>query len=337
VFASHTSKWRTYFEYRPGWGLGLFASLALCSLVGVAGAQQYPTRTVRVVVPAPPGGLTDVVARGVSQFLQERLGQPFVVENVAGANNTLGAILVARSAPDGYTLLVNPSLFVITPMLLKVPYDVVKDFTPVSNLGTVPLAMAIHPDVPAKTLREFIALAKANPEKFLWAVDGMGSVGYLTEERIQHEAGFKLLLVPYKGVAPALIDLIAGRVSAMVTPVPNLIVYFRAGTLKPLAVTTKERVSTLPDVPTLAESGLPGIEIGSWYGMWGPAGMPREVVNILNREIAEAMKTPRVIERMVAQGLIPVGSNAVDFAAFQNGEIAKYDRIIKEENIKIGN
>lgn len=337
MFASHTPKLRTNFKNRRACGLGLFAALALYSLIGVAGAQQYPARSVRIVVAAPPGGLTDVVARALSQFLQERLGQPFVVENIAGANNTLGAIMVGRSAPDGYTLLINPSLFVITPMLLNVPYAVVKDFTPVSNLGTVPLAMAVNPDVPAKKLREFLALAKANPQNFSWATDGIGSVGYLTEERIQHDAGFKLLVVPYKGVAPAVIDLLAGRVSAMVTPVPNLIEHFRAGTLKPIAVTTKERVDTLPDVPTLAESGLPGIEIGSWYGMWGPAGMPREVVNVLNREIAEAMKTPRVIEGVVAQGLIPVGSNAVDFAAFQNTEIAKYDRIIKEQKIKVEN
>jgi len=315
-----------------GWSL----AVVLCSFVQDAAAQQYPARAVRVVVAAPPGGLTDIVARSASRFLQERLGQPFVIENIPGGNATIGANVVAKSAPDGYTLLVNPSLFVITPMLLKVPYDVAHDFTPVSNFGTVPLAVAANPGIGVSTLGKFLTLAKADPEKFTWATDGLGSVGHLTEERIQRAAGVKLLIVPYKGTVPAVLDLIAGRVSVMVTPIPNLIEQFRAGKLIPLAVTTKQRVSELPDVPTLAESGLPGIEIGSWYGLWGPAGMPREAVNVLDREIAEAMRTPRVVDRLVAQGLVPVGSNAADFTVFQNDEIAKYAAIIKDANIKVG-
>ena len=317
--------------------LGLVLAFASCCFAGSATAQQYPSKSVRVVVAAPPGGLTDVVARSVSQFLQEKLGQPFVVENISGASSTIGAVQVTRSAPDGYTLLVNPSLLVITPMLMSVQYDVVKDFTPVSNLGTVPLSVGINPGIPAKTLQEFIALAKATPDKFTWASESVGSVGHLTMERIQRDAGFKLLIVTYRGTSPALIDLIAGRVSAMISPIPNLIEQFRGGTVRPLAVATKNRVSTLPDVPTLEEAGLPGIEIGSWYGMWGPANMPQDVLAILNRAIADAMKTPRVTDRVVAQGLGPVGSSSADFAAFQNSEIAKYGRMIKDANIKIGN
>ena len=316
---------------------GLLFALASCCIADSASAQQYPSKPVRMVVAAPAGGLTDVVARSVSQFLQERLGQPFVVENISGASSTIGALTVARSAPDGYTLLVNPSLLVITPMLMSVQYDVVKDFTPVSNLGTVPLSVGINPAIPAKTLQEFIALAKAHPEKFNWGSEGVGSVGHLTMERIQRDAGFKLLIVPYRGTSPALIDLIAGRVSAMISPVPNLIEQFRAGTVRPLAVATKQRVSTLPDVPTLEQSGFRDFEIGSWYGVWGPGKMPQDVLSILNRAIAEAMKTPRVIDRVVAQGLVPVGSSSAEFAAFQNSEIAKFARMIKDANIKIGN
>lgn len=310
---------------------------ASCCIAGSATAQQYPSRSVRMVVAAPPGGLTDIVTRSVAQFLHEKLGQPFVVENIAGASSTIGALQVARSAPDGYTLLVNPSLFVITPMLMNVQYDVVKDFTPISNFGTVPVSIGINPDIPAKTLQEFIALAKATPDKFTWGAEGVGSVGHLTMERLQREAGFNILIVHYKGTSPALIDLMAGRVSAMVSPVPNLIEQFRGGKVRPVAVTTKTRVSTLPDVPTLEESGFPNFEIGSWYGLWGPANMPKDVVSILNGAIAEAVKTPRVMERVAAQGLIPVGSNSADFAAFQNSEIAKYSRMIKDANIKIGN
>jgi tripartite-type tricarboxylate transporter receptor subunit TctC len=337
VVAGHMSNRCTYFEPGRRWTLALTAALALYSAAGGVAAQQYPSSAVRVVVAAPPGGLTDVVARATSQFLQERLGQPFVVENIPGANATLGAKVVERSAPDGSVLLVDPSLFVITPMLLEVPYDPVKDFTAVSNLGTVPCAVAAAPGLGVKTLGDFIAMAKASPDKTSWATDGLGSVGHLTEVRLQRDAGFKLLIVPYKGTAPAVIDLMAGRVSAMITPIPNLIEQFKAGKLIPLAVTTKERVSVLPDVPTLAELGYPGIEIGSWYGVWGPAGMSPEVVSVLDRAIAEAMKTPRVTDPLVAQGLIPVGSNAADFAAFENAEIAKYSRIIKDGNIKIGN
>jgi tripartite-type tricarboxylate transporter receptor subunit TctC len=218
-----------------------------------------------------------------------------------------------------------------------VPYDVTKDFTPVSNFGTVPLSVGINPDIPAKTLKEFIALAKATPDKFSWGSEGVGSVGHLTMERIQREAGFKLLIVPYKGTSPALVDLLAGRVSAMISPVPNLIEQFRGGKVRPVAVATKTRVATLPDVPTLEESGFKDFEIGSWYGLWGPAGIPQNVLTVLNGAIAEAMKTPRVTERVARQGLIPVGSSSAEFAAFQKAEIAKFSKMIKDANIKIGN
>jgi tripartite-type tricarboxylate transporter receptor subunit TctC len=317
--------------------LGLFLAIASCCAAGSVSAQQYPSRSVRMVVAAPPGGLTDIVTRSVAQFLHEKLGQPFIVENIAGASSTIGSVQVARSAPDGYTLLVNPSLFVITPMLMNVSYDVVKDFTPISNFGTVPVAIGINPGIAAKTLQEFIALAKADPDKFTWGAEGVGAVGHLTMERLQREAGFKILIVHYKGTSPALLDLLAGRVSAMVSPVPNLIEQFRGGTVRPVAVTTKTRVSTLPDVPTMEEQGFPNFEIGSWYGLWGPANMPKDVVATLNGAIAEAMKTPRVTERVAAQGLIPVGSSSADFAVFQNAEIAKFGKMIKDANIKIGN
>jgi tripartite-type tricarboxylate transporter receptor subunit TctC len=311
--------------------------LVLCCIAAAAGTDQYPSRAVRVIVAAPPGGLTDIVARSVSQFLHEKYSQPFVVENVAGASSTIGAMQVARSAPDGYTLLVNPSLFVITPMLMKTQYDVLKDFTAISNFGTVPLAIGVNPDIPAKNIQEFIALAKANPDKFTWGAEGVGSVGHLTMERLMREGDFDILIVHYKGTSPALIDLIAGRVSAMVSPVPNLIEQFRSGKVRPIAVTTKTRLTTLPNVPTLEESGFPNFEIGSWYGLWGPVGLPPNVVATLNAGIAEAVKTPKVMDWVARQGLIPVGSNSADFAVFQNAEIAKYQKIITDANIKISN
>ena len=309
--------------------------LVLFCLAAAAEADQYPSRAVRVIVATPPGGLTDIVARSISQFLHEKFGEPFVVENVAGASSTIGAMQVARSTPDGYTLLVNPSLFVITPMLMKTQYDVLKDFTPVSNFGTVPLVIGVNPDIPAKNIQEFIALAKASPDKFTWGSEGVGSVGHLTMERLMREGDFKILVVQYKGTSPALIDLMAGRVSAMVSPVPNLIEQFRSGKVRPIAVTTETRLTILPNVPTLEESGFPNFEIGSWYGLWGPAGLPPNVVATLNAGVAEAVKTPKVMDLVVQQGLIPVGSNSADFAVFQNGEIAKYRKIITDANIKI--
>lgn len=318
-------------------GLGFALALITGFISTNATAQEYPSRRVTVIVGAPAGGVTDLVSRIVSEFLQEKLGQPFVVENITGANTTLGAIQVARAEPDGYILLMNPSIFVITPMLTSVPYHVVKDFTPISNFGTIPLAFGVYPGVQAKTVKEFVALAKADPDKLSWGSEGIGAAGYMAAAQLQHEAGFKLLIVPYKGTTPALADLLAGRVSAMISPMGNLTPRFSAGTVRPLAVTSKSRMSSLPDVPTMAEAGYPAVEGGSWFAAWGPKHMPQNVVNILNREISEAMKTPSVIDRFASLGVIPVGSSSSDFAVFQESEIAKNRKIIKDANISIGN
>lgn len=331
-------------SYRSGRAFAIVAGFVFCQMIALAVtsgapalAQHYPARAVRVVVAAPPGGLTDIIARSVSQYLHEKLGQPFVVENISGANSAIGATTVARAAPDGYTLLVNPSLLVITPLLVKVPYDVVKDFTPVSNLGMVPLTVTTQPNLQASTLQDFIKTVKAKPEEHSWAIESIGAVGHLTVERLQIESGFKLVQVPYRGTAPALLDVMAGRVSAIITPVPNVLQQIQAGALKALAVTTKERVTTLPKVPTMEESGFPSFEISSWYGVWGPANMPADVLTILNRELGAAMKSPQVTSQLVAQGLLPLGSNAAEFKQFIASEIEKFDKLIKTADIKIAN
>jgi tripartite-type tricarboxylate transporter receptor subunit TctC len=195
----------------------------------------------------------------------------------------------------------------------------------------------VHRDVPAANLREFIALAKANPDKYAFGASGLGSVGHLTTERLRQEAGLKIVVVPYKGAAPAVIDLIGGRINAMIDPIPVFIEHIKAGKLKPLGVTTRERVNMLPEVPTLAESGLARFEERSWYGIWGPARMSREVVNLLAREISEAMRSPKVAERMTAQGMVPSSSKPEDFEAFMNAEVAKYSRLIRDANIRVEN
>jgi tripartite-type tricarboxylate transporter receptor subunit TctC len=299
-------------------------------------AQGYPARPVRIVVPFPPGGTVDVVARVVSQKLSEQMGQQFIVENRAGANGTLGSEFVAKAAPDGHTLLVNASIHVINPLILpRVPFDVVRDFTAISNIGSVPLLVTAHPSVPAANLREFIALVRANPTKYTYATSGLGSAGHLSEETIKYESKLDILIVPYKGAGPALADLIGGQVSSMIDPLPSSYPLVKGGKLRPLAVTSAKRVAFLPEVATVAESGLPGFEMVSWYGLWGPANLPREITGRLSAEVAKAIRSQLASDRLGEQGFEPVGSNPEQFVAYVNQEIAKYAKIVKDANIKV--
>ncbi len=314
-------------------------SLALCALLAFSAAvsaQAYPNKTVRIVVPYPPGGTVDVVARVVAQRLTEQMGQQFIVENRAGANGTVGSDFVAKAAPDGYTLLVQASIFAANPLFLpNVPYDVQKDFTPVSNIGSVPLLVTAHPGVPAKNLREFIALVKADVKKYSFATSGLGSAGHLSEETIKRQAGVPdLLIVPYKGAGPAITDTVGGQVSALIDPLPSSYPQVKAGKLTALAVTSARRVSFMPDVPTVAESGLPGFEMVSWYGLWGPAGLPREISSRLVIEVGKAVRSQLATDRLGEQGFDPVGSTSEQFAAYIRDEITRYARIVKEANIK---
>lgn len=299
-------------------------------------AQGYPAKPVRVVVPFPPGGTVDVVARVLTQKLSEQLGQQFIVENRAGANGTLGSDFVAKAGPDGYTLLVNASIHVINPLILpRVPFDVVRDFTAISNIGSVPLLVTAHPSVPAANLREFIALVRANPTKYTYATSGLGSAGHLSEETIKYESKLDILIVPYKGAGPALADLIGGQVSSMIDPLPSSYPLVKGGKLRPLAVTSAKRVAFLPDVATVAESGLPGFEMVSWYGLWGPANLPREITSRLSAEVAKAIRSQLASDRLGDQGFDPVGSTPEQFVAYVNQEIAKYTKIVKDANIKV--
>ena len=314
-----------------------FLAAALCALSAATGAQPYPAKPVRIVVPYAPGGTVDVVARFVAQRLSEQTGQQFVVDNRAGANGTLGSDLVAKAAPDGYTLLVQASIFVANPLFLpNVPYDVQKDFSPVANIGAVPLLVTAHPSVPANNLREFIALVKADTKKYSFATSGLGSAGHLSEETIKRQAGIPdLLIVPYKGAGPALSDLVGGQVSSMIDPLPSSYPLVKGGKLKPLAVTSSKRVPFMPSVPTVAESGLPGFEMVSWYGLWGPPGLPKDISARLVAEVARAVRSPQAAERLGDQGFEPSGAGPEPFAAYIREEIARYAKIIKEANIKV--
>jgi len=320
----------------PGRCFRAATAAIVLSLAFAAGAQTYPQKPVRITVPYPPGGTVDLVARHLAQQLGTQVGQQFVVENRAGANGTIGSDFVSKAAPDGYTLLVQASIFVINPLFLKnVPYDVQRDFAPVSNIGSVPLLVTAHPSVPAANLRDFVTLVRANPDKYTFATTGLGSAGHLTEEVIKRDAGLSILIVPYKGAGPALTDIVGGQVSALADPLPSSYPHVKGGRLKALAVTSRERVAFMPEVPTMAESGFPGFEMLSWYGLWGPPALPREIVDRLALEASKAVKSPEMQEKLAAQGFLPKGSTAPEFAAYVKDEIAKYAKIVKDANIKV--
>jgi len=314
-----------------------FAAAALCVPM-VAHGQAYPSKVVRIVVPYPPGGTVDAVARVIAQRLSESLGQQFIVDNRPGASGTIGSTAVAKSPADGYTLLVQASTFVASPLLMgNVPYDVEKDFTPVTNLGSVPLLVTAYPGTPAKNLKEFLVAIKADPKKYVFGTSAVGSASHLAEEAIKYEAKVDFTIVPYKGTAPALTDVMGGHISAMVDALPSTMPHVKSGKLKPLAVTTAKRVPSLPDVPTVAESGLDGFEMVSWYGLWAPPNLPPELVTKLQQEVAKALKSPQVAKALVEYGFMPSGSTPEEFKAYIRQESAKYAKLIKAANIRLEN
>jgi tripartite-type tricarboxylate transporter receptor subunit TctC len=298
-------------------------------------AQPYPSRVVRIIVPYVPGGTVDAVARVVAYQLSEQTGRQFIVENRAGANGMLGSEIVAKAAPDGYTLLVQAPTFVTNPLFMtNVPYDVVRDFTPVSHIGYVPLLITAHPSVKASNLRQFFELARAEPGKLTFGTSALGSPSHVAEEAIKRDAKLDVLIVPYKGTGAVIADLIGGHVSAFIDALPSSYPPVKSGKVKALAVTSAKRITMLPDVPTVAESGLPGFDMVSWYGLWGPARLPPDVTGRLAGEVAKAIRSPLASERLGDQGFVAVGSNPAEFATFLTAETAKLARIIKETNIK---
>jgi tripartite-type tricarboxylate transporter receptor subunit TctC len=316
--------------------IALLATLLLALASLVAEAQPYPSRSVRVIVPYPAGGTVDAVARVVAQRLSEQMGQSFVVDNRAGANGVIGSDQVAKAQPDGYTLLVQASTFVTNPILLKnLPYDMMRDFAPVSNIGSVPLVVTTYPTFPANNLREFIALVQAAPEKYAFAAPPTGSAGHLAEEAIKAGAKLGLQLVPYKGTAPAMTDVMGGHASALIDALPSSWPQVRGGKLKALAVTSPQRIAFMPNVPTVAESGLPGFDMVSWYGLWGPAALPKELGKRLAVEVAKAVRSPLAVERLGEQGFDAVGSTPEEFAGFLEQELVKYTRIVRQANVKV--
>lgn len=317
-------------------GLGLMAAAAVASMPA-ASAADYPEKSIRIVVPFSAGGATDMLARLVGQKLHTRWGQAVVIDNRPGAGGNIGAEAGARAAADGYTLLLVAAGFMaVNPHVYeKLNYDSVTSFAPITQLVSAPLLLVTHPSVPVSNFQEYLALVRSEPGKFILGNGGVGTAQHLGGEYLDMTANVKSLHVPYKGSAPATTDLLGGQVQAMLDNMVTLIPHVKSGKLRAIAVSAAERVPNLPEVPTMAESGLPGFETGTWYGIVAPAGTPKEVVDKLNREIVAILAEPEVRELLIEKGLQPVGNTPEVFADYIVAEREKAGRIVRAANIKV--
>lgn len=315
----------------------LLAALVCLTGVGHALAESWPAKPVRLVVPFPPGGSTDIVGRLIAEKLSKSLGQQMIVDNRAGAGGTIGSDAVAKSAPDGYTLLIGTSsTHAIAPSLYsKLGYDVARDFAPVTLLGTATIMMVVHPSVPAKSVAEFVALAKAKPGEVMFGSTGNGSVSHLTAEHFKSLAGVDMQHVPYKGDTPMTTDLLAGRVHVAFGTAVAFLPHVQAGKLKALAVTDGKPSPVAPDLPTVAASGLPGFEALQWFGILAPTGTPNEIVSRVHAEIANALQLPEVRERLQGLGMQIVGGDPEQFGSFMRAESAKWGKVVRDSGAKI--
>jgi tripartite-type tricarboxylate transporter receptor subunit TctC len=311
--------------------------LASFAFAGSVLAQAYPNRTVKVVVPWPPGQATDLAARIVADKLAQQLGQPFIIENKPGAGGQIGTEQVVKAAPDGYTLLAASSGPIsIMPNLQKVPYDTQKDLAPVSLIAAAPFALVTQPSFPANNAKEFIALVRANPDKYTFSSSGTGATAHLFSELFNSMAQLKARHVPYKGSAPALTDVINGQISYTIETVAATVGHIKSGRLKTFGVTTARRTAALPDAPPLAEAGdIPGYDTAAWIGYEAPAGTPREILVRLASEIQKALQSPDLRERYVTLGLDPVWNTPDEMVAYKKREGERYGQIIRNANIKI--
>ena len=315
----------------------LFILLAFAGSACVAGAQDFPRKAVRVIAPFAPGGATDLLARLVSQKLSERWGQSVLVDNRTGAGGHIGAELAARAAPDGYTLLVAGAPHAIGVSLYrKLGYDLAKDLAPISNLATYPSAIVVHPTLPVRTVKELVALAKARPGELNFGSAGSGSPNHLALELFKTMARVNMVHVPYKGGSGQLIgDLLAGQVQLASMGLPPAMPHIKAGKLRVLGVTGAKRSPLLPDAPTVSEAGLRGFDVTSWYGMFGPAALPRETVGKVNADIAAVLNAPDVKERLAGSGAEPAPTTPEDLGRLVRDEIAKWSKVVAESGAKV--
>jgi tripartite-type tricarboxylate transporter receptor subunit TctC len=314
-------------------------SLLAAATLAAAGAaaQPYPAKPVRIVVGVPPGGTTDVVARLVGQKLAEQMGQQVIIDNRGGAGGNIGADLVAKSPPDGYTLfLATIGTMTINPHLYrKMPFDTLRDFAAIAQLTSMPQVLALHPSVPARSLRELVALGKANPGKLNFASGGSGTAIHLAGELFKAMTGVQMEHIAYKGSAPAMTDLLGGQVSLMFDQIVTAMPHVQTGRLRALGVTTARRSAIAPDLPTLAESGLPSYEIATWHGLLAPAGTPAEIVTRLAGETAKALQATDVRDKFASQGVDAVSGTPDQFAAFMRSELGKWAKVVKASGARV--
>lgn len=311
------------------------ALAAVWALPPVASAQNWPNRPIRMIVPYTPGGYTDFMARTVGQKLSEALGQPIIFENRPGANSVIGADAVAKAAPDGYTFGTVIAAHAVNATLNpKLPYDVLKDFSYISVMSVAPLMMAGRKDLPANTVQEVIALAKLKPGQLNFASSGIGAAAHLTMEYFKSRTGTNLTHVPYKGTAPALTDLLGGRVDVMFDTVGAFMAQVNAGNVKAIAVTAKERMAAAPNVPTVHESGVPDFMSGTWASLIAPAGVPKEIIDRMSAEVQKALRDPALRERLAREGYEAIGNTPEECAQFVRDEVTKWAKVIRDAGIK---
>jgi len=323
----------------PGAGCAVrvLPGLLLAALLGAgtAVAQPYPARAIRLVAGFPPGGPSDIVSRALARRMNELLGQPVVVENRSGAGGHIAAELVARAAPDGYTVLLGGSFITIGPSLYrKLAYDVLRDFAPIGLVVSNQYLLVVHPSVPAKNVRDLIAIARRQPGRLNYASAGLGSPPHLSAELMKAMAKLEIVHVPYKGATPALVDLISGQVDLYFGGISAAMPHAKAGRLRALGVTGSKRSTELPEVPTIAEAGLPGYEIATWFGLVAPAGTPAPVVERLNETLKRIVGEPDTRAYLISQGVDPITSSPAEFAALIKSEIPKFARIVKAAGIE---
>lgn len=307
----------------------------LIALSGPSSAQQtYPSKPIRIIVPFPPGASNDILGRLVGRKLVDTLGVQTIVDNRPGASTIIGASALMKSPPDGYTLMVTSGTHLITPLLMPAPYDAIKDFTPVATIDRSDYLLVVHPALPANTLKEFIALARARPGQINYASSANGSGNHLSAEMLAHRAGIKMQHIPYKGGGPAVIDLMAGQVQMFFNSPSSTVPYVKSGKLKALAMTGEVRFPALPNVPTFAESGMPNFDVKSWHALLAPPGTPKAIVDILAAEVARIIAMPDTVERLASLGLSPFISTPEQLAAMMRSETVRYAAIIKAANIK---
>lgn len=310
-------------------------ALATCLVApGLLLAQSFPAKSLRVVVGFQAGGGVDISARAIGKYLTEALAQPIVIDNKPGAAGNIAANLVAKAAPDGYTLLMSNSTIAIPSLFRNLPFDISRDFDPVSLVAIGPSVLAVHPSVAATRVTDLIALAKAAPKQLIYGSGGIGNITHLEMELLQFMTGIQMTHVPYKGSAPSVIALIGGEVTAVFSSIPAALSQIRAGRLKAIGVSTLQRSSAMPEIPTLNESGLPGYNAASWYGLLAPAGTPKKILATLSQEVVKIMRVPEIRERFANDGFEPAGHAPAEFSGFLREEITKWATVVKMADIK---